>query len=74
MDAMTTREAAEVLGVASKDALGLLKAANVPNRAIESGGYVHQYLWDANAVRRLQAILLQNRQGGEENGTPTSGC
>lgn len=64
MESITTREAAEILGTEPKDALSFLKAAGVENRSIRSGGQIHQYLWDENAVRELRKILNEKKMGG----------
>lgn len=67
MEAVTTREAADILEANPSDALSFLKAANIPHRKIESGGRVHQYLWDAAAVTRLKEVLNSQDERGNDN-------
>lgn len=68
MEAITTREAAEVLGARHDDALHLLKAARIPHRRIGTKMKVSQYLWDAEAVRRFQRLLETDvREGGRSD-------
>ncbi len=66
MEAITTREAAKILESDSTEALSLLKAANIPHRGIKSGGRVHQYLWDAEAVRKFKKVLEKRTEGGQQ--------
>jgi hypothetical protein len=51
---LTTREAAERLGLPPKDALPILKAANTLHTRM---GWRGPILWDADAVERLKATL-----------------
>jgi hypothetical protein len=66
LEAITTREAGQILGANRLDALRLLKAAKVPHRAIQSEGQVHQYLWDAEAVHKLRQVLKKEMKGGSD--------
>lgn len=56
-DRLTTREAAEILGVLLGEARAILRAARVPATRCGSA-----WLWDAEAVRLLALRLAADRE------------
>ena len=58
---LTTAEAARLLGCETAHALQLLKAANVPSTRMTKQG---AYLWDAEGVERLVAVLRAKGSDG----------